>query len=312
MDAMDVAILRRLIQEDAAAPLTTNPMRSLRAIARDLEVDKETVRQRLLRLRQGQFLQPSAVMVNPVLAGLRAAHVWMDGIEPEAKPDVLADLHARPGIVLLNDYLGHSLYALELHPAGEAVEERRERVRAIPGIQHFRHEELWFPPTDLRLGSLDWRIVRSLQENPNRSAPALAERVGLSARTVRRRLERLIEGSALFVVPRFHLEALEGSMADLAVFHETGASKSAFDQSALSKLTDSLIRAELHNPTFSFFNLILDNVARVRGLVDWAESKPGVDAARLDFILDRMELVDHMYRLYEDASGPADGGTPRG
>lgn len=306
MDPLDVAILRQLIQEDAASPLSSNPLRSLRSIARDLEVDKETVRQRLLRLRERQVIRPSTVMVNPVLVGLRVAHFWTDGIPLTAKPAVLSQLQARPKAILVNDYVGNAAYLLELHPETMSPERLKNSLMQIPGVQDVLYSELSFPPSDLELGSLDWRIVRGLQENPSTSYVALAERVGLSPRTVRRRLQRMIEGKALFVVPRFQLEALESSIADLAVFYDDAALKSTVDQRVLSKLTNVLARAELHNRGFSFFNLVMDNVARARGLLNWVESQPGVRTARLDFVQDRIELFEHMNRVYDERSGPAE------
>lgn len=303
MDALDVAILRRVIQEDASTPMSSNPMRSLRSIARDLEVDKETVRQRLRRLQEEQFLWPSTILVNPLLAGLRAAHLWLDGIATAAKPEALSNLGARPGVVLINDYVGSALYALEFHPKEKSSDRLREDVLEIPGVQDVRHEELWFPRADIEIGPLDWRIVRGLQREPTTSSVALAKGVRLSVRTVRRRLQRMIEARALFVVPRFNTRALDGSIADLAVFYEADASKSEVDRRALSRLSNHLIRADLHNRRFSFFNLIIDNVSRTRGVLDWVESQPGVATGRLDFVQDRIEILEHVDPLYTEPRG---------
>ena len=57
------------------------------------------------------------------------------------------------------------------------------------------------PPTDIALSNTDWRIIRSLRYNAFKPLTTVAKELGVTAKTVRRRLERMANNGAIIVVP---------------------------------------------------------------------------------------------------------------
>src|SRR5207245_9968869 len=70
---------------------------------------------------------------------------------------------------------------LRARPSGQALAERRE---ARP------------------VSSLEWRIVDALIDDPRRPLQELTDVTGLSPKTVRKHLERLLREELLFITPR--------------------------------------------------------------------------------------------------------------
>jgi len=303
MDALDLAILRKLIQEDAAAPFTSSQMRSLRSIAKHLKVDKETVRKRLSRFEESRFLGRPHLLVHPGIVGLKVTHVWMDGMTRAKKSKAIPKLRLEPSIGVISDCVGDSLNLAAFHRIEDPQAPLARRLARVAGAGTVMSAPIHFPPCGLNLSSLDWRIVHGLQGDPDPSYSSVAGSLGLSARTVKRRLARMVREHALFAVPSFRMDAMDGNLGDLAVFYAPGAVRSAVDQSILTKLADVLVRAELHDPGHSFFNLVTRNLGQTRGIVEWVESHPGVSSARLDFVQERIELPEHLGPLYSGRGG---------
>jgi len=304
-----VALVRSLMQEDASAPLSTNPLRSLRSLARTVGVDKETVRSRLQHLESVGFRIRSGVMLNPALARLQFAQVWVAGLPGSAKERWIAAARQHPSTVVVTDYVGDALNVAALKPQEQSV---AAFLASLPPAKEaeWTYRELAVPPCRHELTALDRRIVDGLNQRPHASNASLAQAVGLSARTVQRRLARLVAERAIFVIPSFSPDALEATVADLTVFYDAKAAKGPADRQVRDRLADRLFRQDLHNADHSFFNLFLDNAARGPALLDWVRALPGVSSARLDLVQRRVECLDHLAPLVA-ARLPARPGAPR-
>jgi len=295
LDALDIAIFRELMQPDVALPLSSNPLRSLRSIAKRLEVDKDTIRKRIQRLQRERFLSSPFVFPNPVLLGFGVEQYWVD-LAPGFKDDVIGGLLQHERVIVISSLLGDALIFAALRGADESTGTEDRILGGIEGIREFRSAEIPFPRSEINLTSQDWRIVQSFQGNPKQSLVSLSREVGLSPRTVKRRLERMTGNRALFVIPRFDPRALDGTLVDLTVFYEADARKADIDSRILNSLRNQLFHADLGR-THSFFNLIVNNVAKAEETLRWVQSLPGVARARLDFVLERIELTGHMQEL---------------
>ena len=296
MDALDIAIFRELMQADVALPFSSNPLRSLRSIAKRLQVDKDTVRKRIQRLQREHFLSAPFVFLNPNLVGLSLVQSWAD-LTPGSKDDVIGRLRLHDRVVVISSFLGDTLTFAGLYGVDESVEALNRILGRTPGIRQLISARIPFPTSDITLTSKDWKIVQSLQRSPRQSLVSLSHELGVSPRTARRRLERMIRNRALFVIPGFNPKALDGSVADLTVFYETDAQKAGTDRRIMSSLRDNLFHADLGDATHSFFNFIVNNVARAQETLNSVQSLPGVSRARLDFVLERIELTQHMATL---------------
>lgn len=293
VDTLDIAIFRELIQENTALPLSADPTRSLRSIAKRLGVDKDTVRNRVRRLQGQDFLRAPSVFPNPTAVGLAFEQHWVD-VRPGRREEVADRLKRRGDVAVVSLFLGDALTYLELRDAGG-----KGGRTAGPNVKRQRSAPLPFPRVTVDLTTQDWRVMEALQEDPGAGVAGLARRLGGSPRTAARRLGRLVENRAIFVIPGFDPRAVDGTVVDFTVFYAKGAHKSAADRQILERLKESYFHADLGDPGHSFFNFIVNNVAEAAATLEWARALKGVEEARVDFVVERVERVENVRRMVE-------------
>src|SRR2546426_10974247 len=77
LDGVDVRILRELLQGEGS-PLPPDFRKPYRAIARNLGLQEDTVRNRVRRFEESGLIREWHLMVNPHLLGTEDVAVWFD------------------------------------------------------------------------------------------------------------------------------------------------------------------------------------------------------------------------------------------
>lgn len=293
MDTLDVKLLRDILQSGPPTSLDLGFRRSFSAIARDLGVDEGTLTNRIRRLHTSGFLKGWSVAINPRLIGEEMVQLWVDVEGPTAKTDAIAKVRLLPGVAVVKDLYGPSL-GLVVYYEGEAHLQRLTRLLCqITGAKSVASMPEPFPPCDLALSEGDLGLIRALQKEPLTSYARLAQRVGRTAKTVKRRVHRLSDGGAIYLVaeldPKFLIGGIVGS---LLVSYEASAAKGVADAQVLSRVADRLMFASLDASHHSYFALVLSGVAQSRDILAEVRRIPGVVAARLDLVAEVFSQYD--------------------
>src|SRR2546426_10162575 len=109
VDSLDVRVCRELFRDRTGPLLRSDFRRSYRSMARKLQVDEVTVRNRIKRFQQSGFLKGWQLIVNPRLLGVRFAQLWFDVRPPSAKDDLIRKLSLMHGVLAISDSYGSSL-----------------------------------------------------------------------------------------------------------------------------------------------------------------------------------------------------------
>jgi hypothetical protein len=141
------------------------------------------------------------------------------------------------------------------------------------------------PPSKVKLSPTDYRILLSLLTTSQRSYKEIAVGLGLSSRTIKRRIERLTESQALFAAPSFDPSKLEGSiMANLLVTYENPESKLIVDSAIRSQFGDMLIGTQRGFVDREAFLFCIGNISKSREIVSWTLEQRGVREGRIDIL----------------------------
>ena len=151
----------------------------------------------------------------------------------------------------------------------------------------------------IALTNTDWSIIRSLQRDPRISYDRVSTELRLSSRTVKRRLERLVEGKALTTSWTANMKALESTSVGLLVFYANPKHRGEIDERILSRFDDCLFRAELVNKDYGVFSLLITNVAKVQEISAWMKELPGVSSYSVDLLEERVEVWETFHELLE-------------
>jgi len=300
MDSLDVRVYRELLHSITGPPLESDIRRSYRSVARKLRIDEVTIRNRIKGLQQSGFLKGWQLVVNPSLLGVKLSQLWFDVRPPSAKDDLVRKLSLIHGALAISDYYGSSLTLIIMYETESSARKEFELIARISNAESLVRASIPFPGCTIELTHTDWRIMKAIQTNPRQSYPVISREVGISQKTVRRRLQRMIEERALFVIPSLNPKALDGAIiADLVIFYANPESKSGVDDRIVSQFDKLLIRAELGDIEHGFFNLIIRNISKAKEILTWVKEQPGVGRAFVELVQDRIEV-------YESFNEPVD------
>jgi DNA-binding Lrp family transcriptional regulator len=142
----------------------------------------------------------------------------------------------------------------------------------------------------------DLRITTSLQKEPLKPYTDVANELGLLTKTVKRRITRLTEGDALYLVAELDPKFLSGGIAcGLLVFYDDPRRKYLVEE-IVSYLGEQLIFANLDDLHHWYFALIITNLATAQQILNWALAQKGVSSGRVDIV---QEIIS-LYSVYEE------------
>lgn len=276
LDDLDVSILRELHTNTPKF----NVRESFSDVARALGVDEETVRRRVKRAKALGFLPRWKLMVNPRLVGLEAAHFYAECGEVE-KAKAIPQLELLDGIVYLVDFQGGGLRALLYYEDNESLERRLRLVSSICGSPQVTTWKSEFPRPSVRMKGVDWHILDAMKEDARRDPDAVAKSLGVSVRTVQRRLSIMNEGRAMYLVGPPDIERVGGLVCNFLVFCPDAQKKKAADSVVLSTL-GRIGSSDTSGEHYSIFGVACENHTEAEKVKEKFRAMDGVRSVRMD------------------------------
>jgi DNA-binding Lrp family transcriptional regulator len=242
MDALDVQILRSMgilpFVYGARGPDAVKPSR----VARRLDISTKTAKARLQRLEDEGVIAGYQIYPNLRHMGFEWRSYFFR--VPQGKKEGLRPaLRAVDGLVGILDFFGPDL-CVDLYYRDEPELQRRLRLVAelLGAPRAFEWYENRMPRVAGDLSNLDWRIVKALRMRARTPPPELSKAIGVTARTIRRRLSRMVAGGGIDVVPLINPAFMKDALPSAFLFRldpdraqaAIGAIEQTFDLSFLS------------------------------------------------------------------------------
>ena len=178
--------------------LLFNSRTSYRALADTLELSVNAVHKRIQSMVEAGVIMGFTAKVS--LIPLGAYHVFLHGrSEAESTYSIMDDLGVHDSVYWVTlaggnyVYVGAHLREIQELPS---VAEFVGRVGRMPDLNAWIvHEEFSGKgrPLEELMRPIDWEILASLRHDSRKQVSRVAEEIGVSSRTVRRRLARLVE-----------------------------------------------------------------------------------------------------------------------
>jgi len=279
LDNLDVRIFREFVQDRGAYPLQSDIRQPVMKVATKLNIDVATVRNRIKKLHESGFMKDWYVFPNPSLFDLGVAHARGDVLaQSTMKDDAIRKIRLVQGIWTIINHFGSSMRVILYFEDQASLKKQIELIARISSSENILHREIHFPQCAVTLSEDDLEVVGSILTDPTKSYNAISKETGLSNKTVKRRLERMLRGRALFMIPSLNPESLSGAtLAELLVFYES--------PEAMKKENG---RIETH----MLFLLVITNISQVKEILNWVKQQPGVKSAFLDLVEGRIEQYD--------------------
>ena len=293
MDKLDVKILRELALNRANSPFPSDVRVPYRTIAERLQVDEDTVRNRIKKFDQIGFLRNWQLAMNPNLIGLKLVRIAFDFPFPTSKEDLIRKLKLIQGVLAIITHFGRSLGVILSYENEKSLRRQIELIQRMSNAENLVKGNIPLPECGIVLSKTDWNIIRSLQRNPHKPYHAVSKELGLSSKTVKRRLDRLIREKAIFLIANLNPKASHDVVfVDLLVFYTSLESKSEVDRKISSEFDEYLVHAELTDTEHGLFVLVIRNVSKAQEILSWVKEQDGVREARVALVEDRIELYE--------------------
>ena len=173
--------------------------------------------------------------------------------------------------------------------------ELERKIRLISSICGTEQPKMsWkipFPAHDLELKKSDWRIVKLLLKNSKRSVSEIAKVIGVSTRTVTRRLEVMMERNTFFLSPVVDVRKVDGFLYHFIISIPNQDAKPAVDEK-LRQSASSIVFADSSAQYYSIIASICQNISEVEEICDLMKNTEGVEEVTATVFEDIMFVYD--------------------
>ncbi len=172
-------------------------------IAKKLGVDGNTVKLRLAKMKKSGFIRYFQIYPNYRLLGIGGGSAYLFELDdPERKNAIINQCALVDGVTEITNFVGNEV-CIDFTYHDPKDESRR--LKLLLGLTNCKRAEKFYdramPPVRFELSNTDWRIIKSLRYNAFKPLTKVAQELGLSTKTVRRRFQRLIDNNAVVIVP---------------------------------------------------------------------------------------------------------------
>jgi DNA-binding Lrp family transcriptional regulator len=261
-------------------------------MARDLGVDQSTVRARMRRFQDSGVLKDWSLGINPGNHGLHVGQVWL-GVQDSDKTAVVKSLLSSNDVERVCNYFGPILSFIFLFQGGTDPQPRLAKIlgRAGPGVTVLSQEIIPIP--SLPLKDMDASIIQSLQGDPWKSYRRVAKEVKASSRTIARRVAKMSEEGAIYMLPVVDLKALQGVIpAELVVEYSSSKYKGPATARIVSRIGVDLVFSDVKGP-HGYFAVLVVNLSQLEQLAESCRKEQGVKGIRVGALQDVILNTKH-------------------
>lgn len=263
-------------------------------MARNLGVDEETVRNRIKHMKKSGFLAGWRLLPNPSLLNRTYSFLLLKIKDPNSKQETISRLMSKDGVVFIINYYGDTIL-ITLFDDYQKMSSKQ--IFDLGTVTYPIVSEISVPRTDFQMTALDWDISRQLLSNAEKKVASIAKVVGASEKTVRRRLEKMMASSAIFVSPMTNLRRMTGVCYDLMIQSKAGE-KAEVDSFALSKITN-LVFATGDSKNGSFITFGTSNVSQGDEIFMSVKQCSKVESATMNIIEEVIHNFSWLEREFE-------------
>ncbi len=295
MDKLDIKILRSLMMGGGTF-FGSDIRRPYRMISTRLHVSEDTVRNRVERLHAEGFVKGWKLGINPTLFGLSASYLFFDVRPPSSKAEVIRKIRLVEGITLILSYFGNFLGVHVTYESDGALRKKTELISRMANSKGLVSTKLSFPPCAVRPTQTDLTLIKALSKDPRKPIGIVAGEAGVSPRTAKRRIGRLVQGGALYSLPDIDVKALKGGVASsLSVFYADANSVRRTLADIMSRYEEYLLIFHAADNEYAWFGFIVPNVPTANEIEEWVNGLEGVQSTSMRLVEGFVNMADEAF-----------------
>lgn len=318
LDKIDTKIVKELFTDFTMPPRNAHVRRSFRSLAKSIKIDQHAIRNRIRRLQEQGVIRRWYIAVNPAIFGLKTVTLQFFLPANSDKDKIIQKISSSfPNMGVLCNHLEPKLMVILYYRDAKDLDQDIDKLMKITKATYVNKMPKLFTEYGAKLTESDWKIIGSLQEDPWKPYQAISKELKISSRTVKRRVEALAKGGAVYLLADVNMRAVEGIIpADLFIFYENrsninSAVKEKTRLQIAEYLGDQLVFLDPNfAPDMDHFGLILSSISKSQEIQKWAGGMEGVKQSDISILLDVFpglklyeELVENMIRHQQQSTG---------
>ncbi len=257
--------------------LNKNSRRSYRSIAKELSISGRLVQKKVEAMLNEGVIASFEVSFDPSLMGLNPCMVDIELKSGVQESKIIRELEKIKNIKFVV-YAVNDILTLMFHYSNS--KELETIIEQISLIKYVANVESGIPrsrlSTDVRLSCLDWKIISKLNHNARKRNHEIAKELGVSPKTVKRRLDTLIKNKVIGFTVNVDLSKPKGYIVYvLGVELETGVKKEKIYNEIKSRFDNVWGAVGPVRPAIAFF-MYARSLSEVGDVVEGAKKISGV------------------------------------
>jgi DNA-binding Lrp family transcriptional regulator len=220
LDTKDIAIWCLLGNKYYEPPYASNRRPEPKDVARRLGIDTRTVTRRIRAMERNGFIRYYQLIPNYNLLGLKATAMICYFENVSAKYRCIQKVgELLEGVLEIHNPVGPSFMLWVAYDDHSQKARRLAVLRELTGSQPRELYDREFPNVSIAISNLDWRIMWSLRNDAAKPISTIARELGVTRKTVRRRLERMVVNKAFMLRAVFDPSRVTGiQLCQLCVY----------------------------------------------------------------------------------------------
>jgi DNA-binding Lrp family transcriptional regulator len=150
------------------------------------------------------------------------------------------------------------------------------------------------------LTETDLQIIRALSKDSRKATTLVARELGLSTKTVRKRVDRLRRENTIFTFPIISIESMPGLIPIYFSYaYASSEAKASVDRTILSHFDTRFLTGSFSDPETGSAVLSASTMSDVQKFLDWAKSQRGIASARVDIPIETLMFPEKLIELLE-------------
>ncbi len=251
-------------------------------LAKKIGADGNTVKLRLNKMKKSGFIHYFQIYPNFRLLGMNDAAYLFDVGDVLGKNETIERCSLVDGVTEIHNFIGTQLCIDFTFQDGRDETRRLELFRKLTKCESpERFYERVMPPVTIELTNVDWRIIKALRYSALKSPSAVAKELGLTAKTVRRRFDRMTRNNAVIIVPLVNTAHIPDTITYVMLLYPSAGRREEVLRQAMSEFKDTAFLTYTASPGNAMFCLFARTLAETEESLIRARQIDGMRDARL-------------------------------
>jgi AsnC-type helix-turn-helix domain len=199
------------------------------------------------------------------------------------------------------NFYGKAISFYVIYNGDESRARTIELISRITNVEKITQSRMPMPQSLTKnLTAIDVAIIRALSKDARKSTLLVAKELGLSTKTVSKRVDRLRRENTILSLPILNIASIPGIIPIyLSYVYTKSEVKTSVDREIISNFDAGYIMGNFADPDVGNVVIGASTMADVPKIMEWAKSQPGIASARVDIATETFMFPEKLIELLE-------------